>query len=363
MSVESIVDEQLASMDMEEIEELFDIAANNGNVFGDTSPGEVIRSIIQGHPIFDFNDIINAVSNQFMHEIYGSIILAVQLVVICIIIGLLKNLSDSFSEDTVSKLGVIVCSCCVMVLCLKSFMDIYQVCSDAVETMTVTMQALLPILVPLLITMGGFTSGGILNPFIVTAITIFNSILQRLIMPAIYLSCIFILVNSLTDRDYVKKLALLIRGVAVSVMGLAVTLFSGLTMVQGIVTKTADGMLAKTAKYSVDNFVPIVGGFAADSLDLILSCTTIIKNGIGIFGLIIILTLLIVPMIKILAVALVFKLSAVVIEPIGNKTISDCLNEVGNTVITLAIILFLVALMFIIFLSIIIGIGGGSLWR
>ncbi|HVI42858.1 MAG TPA: stage III sporulation protein AE, partial [Anaerovoracaceae bacterium] len=304
-----------------------------------------------------------AVCDHFMHEINGSIILGVQLVVICIIIGLLKNLSTSFSEDTVSNLGVTVCSCCVMVLCLKSFMDIYLVCSNAVDTMTVTMQALLPVLVPLLITMGGFASGGILNPFIVTALTIFNSILQRFIMPAVYLSCIFLLVNSLSERDYVKKLALLIRGVAVSVMGLTVTLFSGLTIVQGIVTKTADGMLAKTAKYSVDNFVPIVGSFAADSLDLILSCTTIIKNGVGIFGLIIILTLLIIPMIKILAVALIFKISAVIIEPIGNKTISDCVNEVGNTVVTLAIILFLAAMMFIIFLSIIIGIGGGSLWR
>lgn len=363
MSVESIVNEQLDSMDMKEIEELFDIATSKGTVFGDTSPGEIIRSILQGDPIFSFEDIISTISNYFMHEIYGSILLGVQLVVVCIIIGLLKNLADSFSEDTVSNLGVIVCSCCVMVLCLKSFMDIYQICSNAVDTMTVTMQALLPILVPLLITMGGFTSGGILNPFIVTAITIFNSVLQRLIMPAIYISCIFILVNSLSEKDYVKKLALLIRGMAVTVMGLLVTLFSGLTIVQGLVTKTADGMLAKTAKYSVDNFVPIVGGFAADSLDLILSCAAIIKNGIGIFGLMIIITLLVIPMIKILAVALVFKISAVVIEPIGNKTISDCVNEVGNTVITLAIILFLVAMMFIIFLSIIIGIGGSSLWK
>jgi stage III sporulation protein AE len=361
--VESIVDEQLASMDMEEIEELFDIAAENGNVFGDIGPGEIIRSILQGKPIFSFQDIINAITDHFLHEIHGSILLGVQLVLICIIIGLLKNLADSFSEDTVSSLGAVVCSCCVMALCLKCFMDIYQVCANAVETMTVTMQALLPVLVPLLITMGGFASGGILNPFIVTAITVFNSILQRFIMPAVYLSCIFILVNSLSEKDYVKKLALLIRNAAVSVIGLAVTLFSGLTIVQGLVTRTADGMLAKTAKYSVDNFVPIVGSFAADSLDLILSCTAIIKNGIGIFGLIIILTLLIVPMIKILAVALIFKVSAVVIEPIGNKTISDCLNEVGNTVITLAIILFLVAMMFIIFLSVIIGIGGGSLFR
>lgn len=363
MSVESIINEQLASMDMKELEELFDIAGSSGSIFGDASPGEIIQSILRGNPIFDFHDIIAAISNHFLHEIYGSIILGVQLVVICIIIGLLKNLSTSFSEDAISNLGIIVCSCCVMVLCLKSFMDIYEICSNAVDTMTVTMQALLPVLVPLLIAMGGFTSGSVLNPFIVTAITIFNSILQKFIMPAIYISCIFILVNSLSDKDYVKKLALFIRGVAVFGMGFAVTLFSGLTIVQGIVTKSADGMLVKTARYSVDNFVPIVGSFAADSIDLILSCTTIIKNGVGIFGLIIILTLLIIPMIKILAVALIYKITAVIIEPIGNKTISDCLNEVGNTVITLAIILFLGAMMFLIFLAVIIGIGGGSLWR
>ncbi len=362
MSVESIVNEQLASMDMKKIEDLFNLSGSS-SIFGDTTPGEIVRSILKGDPIFNLNDIVSAIANHFMHEIHLSIILGVQLVVICIIIGLLKNFATSFSNDTVSNLGVIVCSCCVMVLCLRSFMDIYQVCSNAVETMTVTMQALLPVLVPLLISMGGFSSGGILNPFIVAAITVFNSILQKFIMPAVYLSCIFILVNSLSERDYVKKLALLIRGIAVYGIGLAVTLFSGLTIVQGIVTKTADGMLAKTARYSVDNFVPIVGGFAADSLDLIISCTTIIKNGVGIFGMIILLTLLIIPLIKIMAVALIFKITSVVVEPIGNKTVSDCLNEVGNTVITLAIILFLCAMMFMIFLAIIIGIGGGSLWK
>ncbi|HHU16903.1 MAG: stage III sporulation protein AE [Anaerovoracaceae bacterium] len=363
MSIESIIKEQLEAMDIEQIEDLFDIASRNGSIFKDISPGEIIQSLIRGESIFDLNDILGAICNHFMHEITGSIVLGIQIVAICIIIGLLKNFSTSFSDETVSSLGIIVCSCCVMILCLKVFMEVYKICSNSVETMTVTMQALLPVLVPLLIAMGSFTSGSILNPFIVTAITIFNSILQRVIMPAIYLSCIFILVNSLSDRDYVKKLALFIRGFAIAAMGLSVTLFSGLTIMQGMVTKTADGMLAKTAKYSVDNFVPIVGGFAADSIDLILSCTTIIKNGVGIFGLIIILTLLIIPMVKILAVAIVFKLTAVITEPISNKTISDCLNEIGNTVITLAVILFLGAMMFLIFLAIIIGIGEGKLWR
>lgn len=363
MGVEQIVEEQLASMDMKGIEDLFDLAGSNGTIFDDTSPALIIKSLIKGESIFDLNDMIASITNLFMQEIYGSILLGVQLVMICIIIGLLKNLSTSFGEDTVSNLGVIVCSCSVMALCLKSFMDIYAICSESINIMTVTMQALLPVIVPLLITMGGFTSGGVLNPLIMAAITIFNSVLQRFIMPAIYLSCIFVLVNSLSEKDYVKKLALFMRGFAVSVMGLSVTLFSGVAAVQGIVTRSADGMIAKTARYSADNFVPIVGGFAADSIDLIMSCAGIIKNGVGIFGLFIILTLLLVPLIKIIAVAVVYKITAIIIEPIGNKTISDCLNEVGNTVITLAVILFLGAVMFLIFLAIIIGIGGGSLWK
>lgn len=363
MDIESIINDQLSSMDIEGLEALFDLAGKSGNIFGDASPGEIIKSIVQGQPLFNLDQLMSAIGDLFLQEIYSSILLGVQLVVICIMIGLLRNLSTSFSNETVSTLGIIVCSCSVMALCLKSFMDIYLLCSNAVDTMVITMQVLLPIMVPLLIAMGGFASGGILNPLIMGAITIFNTVLQRLIMPAVYLSCIFILVNSLSEKDYVKKLALFMRGFAISAMGLSVTLFSGLAAVQGLVTKSADGMIAKTARFSVDNFVPIVGGFAADSIDLIISCTAIIKNGIGIFGLIIIMTLLIVPLIKIIAVAMVYKITAIIIEPIGNKTISDCLNEVGNSVITLAVILFLGALMFLVFLSIIIGIGGGSLWK
>lgn len=363
MSIESIVEEQLASMDMDGLDELSDLASGSGSIFGDISPGEIIRSLLSGDPIINIQTVYQAAADQFLHEISTSVMLGIQLVLICIIIGLLKNMADSFSEDTVASLGAIVCSCCMIVLCLKSFMEIYQLCCNAVETMTVTMQTLLPILVPLLIAMGGFTSGGVLNPLIVTAITIFNSVLQKFIMPAVYISCVFLLINSLSEKDYVKKLALLIRGIAVTGLGLMVTLFSGLTLMQGLVTRSADGMLGKTIKYSADNFVPIVGSFASGSVDLILSCTCIIKNGIGIFGVLIILTLLCIPMLKILAVALVFKVTAVIIEPIGSKNISDCLSDVGNTVITLAVILFLAAMMFIVFLAVIIGIGGGSLWK
>ena len=228
---------------------------------------------------------------------------------------------------------------------------------DTIDRMALVMQVILPLLLPLLIAMGSIASGGILNPVILGAVTLFTTIIQKVILPVLFFSCVFILGNSLADRDYIKKLAVLLRGFATFLIGLSVTIFSGLTAIQGFVTKSADGMLVKTAKFSVDNFIPIVGGFAADSMDMVLSCTAIIKNSIGLFGLFIIITLVAIPLIKLLAIALVYKITAALVEPIGNKVISDCLNELGNTVITLGVIVFLGALLFIIFLSILISLG------
>jgi len=164
-------------------------------------------------------------------------------------------------------------------------------------------------------------------------------------------------VNSLSGKDYIKKLAKFLRAAAIFLMGLTVTVFSALTSIQGVISKSADGMLMKTAQFSIDNFIPIIGGFAADSVDLILSCTQMIKNGVGVVGLLIIVSLMLIPLIKLLAAALIYKVLAIVLEPISGKRISDCVDDIGNSVITLSVILILTGILFFIFLAVLISVG------
>ena len=123
-------------------------------------------------------------------------------------------------------------------------------------------------------------------------------------------------------------------------------------------TKSADGILMNTARFSIDNFVPIIGGFAADSLDMVISCIGLIKNAVGIVGIVLIISLLILPVIKLLAIAAVYKITAIAAEPVASKNISDSLNEIG----TAAVVLGAGAFMFLIFITIIMGMGGGSMW-
>ena len=97
--------------------------------------------------------------------------------------------------------------------------------------------------------------------------------------------------------------------------------------------------------------MPIVGGFAADSLDMVISCVGLIKNAIGVAGILLILALLVIPVLKILAA-----------EPVASKNISDALNELGTAAITMTVVLAIGALMFLIFIAIIMGMGGGGRW-
>lgn len=355
MDYENIINEQLEAMDLEALEELLGAGEDVGLPY--LSISEIVTRVTNGQPLFEIEEIFHSISSFFLKEISDSISLGIQIVAICILIGLMSHFSSAFGKDAVSTIGAMVCSCAVIALCLINFMEVYKLSENTIDRMALVMQVLLPILLPLLIAMGGLASGSILNPVILGAVTLFTTMIQKIILPILFFSCVFVLGNSLTDRNYVKKLAVLLRECALFVMGLAVTVFSGLTAIQGLVTKSADGMLLKTARYSVDNLVPIVGGFAADSMDLVLSCSAIIKNSIGIFGLLIIITLMTIPLIKLLAIALIYKITAALVEPIGNKVISDCLNELGNTVITLGAIVFLGAFLFIIFLSILISIG------
>ncbi|MCI9596382.1 MAG: stage III sporulation protein AE [Firmicutes bacterium] len=364
MDYDSIIQEQMNKLELDELEQIMEDAAEQSRgIFSSLSTDEIVQSMIDGKPLFDSEVMIQNLLDVFLYEVKVGLVLGVEIISICIVMGLLKNFSNSFGDKPVSTLGTVVCSCLVITLCLKNFMITYHACLDTLNVMTGTMQVLLPILIPLLVSMGGFSSGGVLNPVILGAITAFNTALQKFILPILFISSIFVLINALTEKDYVSRLAAFLRKAAVFFTGFAVTVFTGLTAIQGLVTKTADGLLVNTARYSVDNFVPIVGGFAADSIDMVLSCAGVIKNGIGVLGIIIILCLLVIPVVKILAIAVIYKLTAILTAPIATKQIAGSLDEMGSAVITMAVILGLCALMFLIFLTIIISIGGGTLWK
>ena len=359
MDFDEIIKDQMKNVvDQDNLDSLSDYASNlSGGISEHFTIDKILEATLNGKSIFDSQEIITSLKELFLYEMKSALIVGVEILTICIVIGLLKNLSGSFSKKGVSDIASLTCSIVIIGLAMANFNPIYQLTIDSMKTIAYTMDILLPILIAILISMGQVASGTIMSPLLLTAVTIFQTIIKNIVLPAVFISTVLSLINCLTEKDYVNQLSKFIRQLALFVTGIIMTLMSGIIAIQGLIAKTSDSLLIGTAKYSIDEFIPIVGGFTADTIELFIKCMGSIKNVVGLFGIILIVILILTPIIKILAISVIYKVTALLIEPIASKKLSNGIGDIGTSLVTMGAILFFASLLFIIFITSIINLG------
>lgn len=108
------------------------------------------------------------------------------------------------------------------------------------------------------------------------------------------------------------------------------TIFVGVVSLEGTLASSVDGITAKTAKTVVSSAIPVVGKILGDAVDTVLGCGIILKNAVGIVGVIIVIGICIMPIIKLSILFLSYKLLAIVSEPIADKNIVGLLEQIGD---------------------------------
>lgn len=351
MDYESIFKAQLDKLDLSAMEDILGSPLVPEELENAVSVKEILLNMLSGRELISWERIAYILKTLAVGELRDILIVSAELISICIITGLLTNVSSSFGKNTVSGTAGLISSFVAAGVSLSAFYEIYGMCSGAVSAMTSLMGVSLPVLFTLTIASGGAAGGTVMNTVITGAVAGFSAVILKIPMPAVFISCVMTIINSLGNRNYIRKMAQFLRSFALFGTGFAITVFTGFSTIQGIMTKSADSLLIKTARYSIDNFVPIVGGFTADSLELLLTCLSSLRSGIGIAGVIILALLLVGPLIKTLAIVIVFKFTAIVLEPMGNDRISDCMSDMANAVMILGVLLMLSTMMFIIFFA------------
>ena len=141
------------------------------------------------------------------------------------------------------------------------------------------------------------------------------------------------LVSAVTERYKVTQLANLLRNIGIGILGILLTVFLGVLSVQGATGAVTDGVALRTAKFVTGNFVPVVGKMFSDATDTVMSASLLVKNAVGLTGVIVLLFLCAFPAIKILTLALIYNLAGAVMQPLGDTPIVHCLQTIGKTLI------------------------------
>ena len=358
LSTDDIIKSQLDNLKIDELEELIKkINDDTNNLLPKIDFREYLIALIKGEEVVNGSEILNKIFSIVFNEVIANSALLIKLLVLTIICAVLTNLQSSFEKDTVGQLAFYVCYLVIIAVSIQAFTIGFNIGRDAIENMVVFIQVLLPILITLLLAMGGFTSSALFQPVILGAVSVISTLMKDVLLPIIFFSGIIGIVSKISYKVQIKKVSGLLRQVSFAILGVTLTIFIGIISIQGITAAKVDGITIKTAKFAVDKFIPIVGKFLSDAMDTVVGCSMLLKNAVGIIGLIALFIICIMPILKIAAILFIFKVSSAVIEPISDSRIVDCLNDISKSLLFILSTVLAVGMMFFIAISIIINAG------
>ena len=354
----ALVDEILEQVDTYDLESIIEeINGDIGRYIPKISLKDMISSITKGEFKFSIKDFFIGISRYLLDELISHSALLSRMILLAIICAILQNLQNSFESKTTGELAYNVVYFVILGIAIQSFSIAIKIGIDSIDHMVTFMHALLPTIIILLTSMGAFVSAALFQPLITLTVSMLSTFVKNIILPLIFFGAILNLVNYISEKIQISKLADLIKQISIVLLGFVFTIFLGVMAIQGVAASSFDGVTARTAKYAVDNLIPIVGGFLSDAVDTIIGCSLLIKNAIGVIGLLFLFIMILFPIIKILALILIYKLSSAIIQPIADGRIVNSLNDMAKSLILVLVAVLAVAIMFFMLVTIIIGIG------
>jgi stage III sporulation protein AE len=352
-----LVTEQLSNLGIDEVKGFWDeIMTKYGGFLPESQKG-TFYEFVSGEKKFSIKAWFQGVLNYLFHEILANGKLLGTLIFLTIFSAVLQSFQNAFERHSISKVAYAIIYMVIIILALNSFHVAISYAQNAITSMMSFIIALVPLILALMASTGNIISVAFFHPLIIFLVNMSGLLIKNFVFPLLFLSAILSIVSTLTEHYKVTQLAQLLRNISIGALGVFITIFLGVLSVQGATTAVADGITVRTAKFVTGNFIPVIGRMFTEATDTVLSASVLLKNTIGLIGVSVLILIAAFPAIKVLSLAIIYKLAAAILQPLGAGPIIDCLDIISKSVIYIFAALAIVSLMFFLTITIIISAG------
>lgn len=338
---------------------LKEVERYTSSIYEDINVSELFNSALTGS--VNNEKLFKSVLSLLGKEIKSSITVLGSIIVIIVIHSILKSISEGLENKSISQITYYVQYILIVTLIMTNFAQILDMIKDSIQNLVGFMDCLIPILMTLILTTGSIASVSMLQPILLFIITFVGNFINAIILPLVLVSTALGIVSKVSDRVQVDKLSKFFKSSVVWILGVVLTLFVGVVSLEGSLSSSVDGITAKTTKAAVSSFIPVVGKILGDAVDTVIGCSSILKNAVGIVGVIVIIGICIAPIVKLVILMAIYYLGAALCQPIADEKIVKLLEQMGDTFKILLAILCSVSVMFVIGVTLVINISNSGL--
>lgn len=330
-----------------------DLESNDTNLFSIENIKAKIYSIISGENAVSYENFFASLFSNLVEMILKYMPILSIIIAIGVLSNLLNGVKSKFNEKSTGNLIHFVCFFTVIILVVGIISNLTTKTGKSVESMVNQTNITFPILLTLMIGMGANATAGVFQPVVAIMSTYIADIFHFYIIPLFMVSFVFGIISNISDNIKLDKFSSFISSLFKWSVGLIFTLFFAVFTIQGISAGSFDSVSIRTTKYTIKSYVPIMGGYLSDGMDLILSSTILIKNSIGLVGVLMIISTIISPIIEIVVCSLLLKLVSAILQPMGNNKISNFLTSTSKSIVMLSTCIIAIGFMYLISIGLI----------
>ncbi len=318
---------------------------------------EIIKQLNSGNLNLSAKQVLKYLLKMLLGEVYSGARLIAIVLALSVLSSYLGGLKSGFGGESVAKCAFYMCYIIIAGIASTAFYDIALCAGRAIENIGFFMRVIVPVMITLLMTSGAVISASTLEPAFLSIAEIAVWVIETVFIPGVMLSTALNIVNGISDRFKTDRMVKLLNNSVKWGLTIMLTIFVSLAGLKSIAASGADGLTVKLSKFATSNLIPMVGGILAESVETVMSCSVVIKNSVGVLGIICLIVVALGPVMKIAAMLILFRITAAVAEPVSEERIVVCISRLADSVSVLFSMLTAVVIMFIMVVTIIINSG------
>ena len=290
----------------------------------------LIYRFVSGEVPVSSSGVFSYVGKQALGALSGTLAALLTVVIIAVMNSILAGLTSGFVKKQTIEIVHYVCYTLVVSIVMAKVGGVVIECREFIVGVERFTQGVFPPLITLMSALGGNVSASIYKPQLAVFCMVIGKVFGKIVLPLFVAAIAFCLIGNLSSAVKMDKIQSAIRYCSTLIVTAVFGLFMTYLTVAGITGGMVDGVGIKAAKFVLSGYVPILGGYLSQGFDLISAGCVLIKNAIGMIGIIAVLYMIIKPILHVTVFSFALKIVASIVQPIGDKRVSDFLYSVSN---------------------------------
>ncbi|SHI08282.1 stage III sporulation protein AE [Sporobacter termitidis DSM 10068] len=269
--------------------------------------------------------ILKSVSENVGGIFSGALKSAVVILLIAVLCGVVSSAFDAASKYVILA-GILAISV-VSVSNVSAFIGLGGKTLDEMNTFS---KMLLPTLTTAAAASGAITSAAAKYAATALFMDILMTVAKNVVMPLIYAYTATSIAEAALGGEGLAGASNLLKWLAKTLMTVAMLLFIAYLSLTGVITGSVDAASTKALKSTISTVLPVVGSIIADASETVLAGASILRNAIGVFGLLAVVGTCILPFLRLGANYLLYKAAAGLSAAIADSRITKLVNAVST---------------------------------